>query len=189
LAHFTALYDACVLYPAPLRDLLIRLAVKDLFRAKWTDLIHAEWTRNLLDNRPDLTSEQLARTCQLMNDHVPDSLVFGYEYLIPALSLPDQEDRHVLAAAIRAHSNVIVTFNLKDFPADVLSGHDIEAQHPDEFLTHLVDLAPWAVCQTVREQREDLKHPPQSATELLATFEALGLLVFVSRLREMNSLI
>jgi predicted nucleic acid-binding protein len=189
LAHFTAIYDACVLYPAPLRDLLIRLAVKGLFRAKWTETIHTEWVRNLLANRSDLSPEQLARTCQLMNEHVPDSVVSGYEYLIPTLSLPDQDDRHVLAASIRAHANVIVTFNLKDFPAEVLADHEIEAQHPDDFLTHLVDLSPWVVCQTVKEQREDLKNPPQSANELLATFEALGLLVFVSRLREMLNLI
>lgn len=189
MAHFTALYDACVLYPAPLRDLLIRLAVKDLFRAKWTEAIHAEWMRNLLAKRPDISPEQLVRTCELMNEHVPDSLVTGYEFLIPTVTLPDPDDCHVLAASICAHANVIVTFNLKDFPAEILSRHKIEAQHPDEFLAHLVDLAPWAVCQTVKEQRDDLKNPPQSASELLATFEALGLLVFVSRLRDMQNLI
>lgn len=101
MTHFTALSDACVLYPAPLRDLLMHLALTDLFRAKWTDQIHDEWIRSVLEQRPDLRREQLERTRQLMNAHVRDCLVTGYEDLIPALSLPDPDDRHVLAAAIR----------------------------------------------------------------------------------------
>ena len=91
------LYDACVLYPAPLRDLLMRLALTDLFQARWTDQIHDEWTRNVLANRPELTAESLARCRRLMDEHVPDCLVTGYESLIPTLSLPDPDDRHVLA--------------------------------------------------------------------------------------------
>jgi len=103
-----------------LRDLLVRLAMTGMFRAKWTDAIHDEWTRNLLENRPDLKPEQLNRTRKLMNTHVQDSLVTGYESLIPGLKLPDQDDRHVLAAAIRSGADVIVTFNLSDFPASAL---------------------------------------------------------------------
>lgn len=136
MAGLTVLYDACVLYPAPLRDLLIRSARTGLFHAKWTQDIHKEWVSNLLAKRPDLKREQLDRTCQLMNDHVPDSLVSGYEALIPALELPDPKDRHVLAAAIRSGTDVIVTFNLKDFPPERLYPYRIEAQHPDEFLSH-----------------------------------------------------
>lgn len=120
MATFTALYDACVLYPAPLRDLLMRLAMTDLFRARWTDQIHDEWIRNVLANRPDLTSEQLDRTRELMNAHVRDCLVTGYESLIDSLVLPDPDDRHVLAAAIRTRASVIVTFNLSDFPEATL---------------------------------------------------------------------
>ena len=93
-SNYTALYDACVLYPAPLRDLLLQLALTDLFRAKWTDDIHQEWIRNVLNKRPDLTLEQLTRTRDLMNSHVRDCLVTGYESLIPALQLPDPDDRH-----------------------------------------------------------------------------------------------
>jgi hypothetical protein len=100
VADFIVLYDACVLYPAPLRDLLMHLALTDLFRAKWINSIHEEWIRNVLAKRPDLQSAQLYRTRDLMNAHVRDCLVSGYEDLIPALSLPDQNDRHVLAAAI-----------------------------------------------------------------------------------------
>lgn len=133
MATFTALYDACVLYPAPLRDLLMRLALTDLFRARWTDQIHDEWIRNLLANRADLTAEQLERTRTLMNSHVRDCLVTGYEPLIEGLALPDPDDRHVLGAAIRACASVIVTFNLKDFPANVLEPLGVERQHPDAF--------------------------------------------------------
>ena len=109
MATFTALYDACVLYPAPLRDLLMRLALTDLFRARWTDAIHEEWIRNVLANRSDLKREQLERTRDLMNAHVRDCLVTGHENLIEGLNLPGPDDRHVLAAAIRAGAGVIVT--------------------------------------------------------------------------------
>ena len=130
MAHFTALYDACVLYPAPLRDLLMHLALTDLFRAKWTNAIHDEWMRNVLTNRSDLTAAQLGRTRDLMNAHVRDALVENYEPLIPALTLPDADDRHVLAAAIRGRADVIVTFNLSDFPKAALDPYGIAAQRP-----------------------------------------------------------
>lgn len=98
-SHFTVVYDACVLYPAPLRDLLLRLALTDLFRARWSDMIHDEWTRNLLAQRPDLEAK-LERTRTLMNAHVRDCLVTGFDHLIPSIELPDPDDRHVAATAI-----------------------------------------------------------------------------------------
>ena len=160
-----------------------------MFRAKWTDAIHDEWTRNLLANRPDLKPEQLNRTRTLMNTHVQDSLVTGYESLIPVLKLLDPDDRHVLAAAIRSNADVIVTFNLSDFPASTLAAYSVEAQHPDEFLTHLLDLQPWTFCKTVREQREDLQNPTQTAIELLETLERQSLPLMTARLREMADLL
>jgi len=104
--------DACVLYPAPLRDLFMQLALADLFQARWTDAIHDEWTRNVAANRPDSSPAGLARCRKLMDEHVPDCLVTGYEALIPTLTLPDVDDRHVLAAAIHGGAGLIVTFNL-----------------------------------------------------------------------------
>ena len=95
MSNFTVVYDACVLYPAPLRDLLMHLALTDLFRAKWTDAIHEEWMRSVLENRPDLRREQLERTRDLMNSHVRDCLVTNYEELVSALTLPDPDDRLV----------------------------------------------------------------------------------------------
>ena len=112
-----AFHDASVLYPAPLRDLLLELAVSDLYRARWSARVHDEWTRALLRSRPDLTAARLERTRRLMDSHVHDVLVTGFEDLVPSLELPDPSDRHVLAAAIRAEADIIVTANLKDFPA------------------------------------------------------------------------
>jgi len=98
IVAFTALYDACVLYPAPVRDVLMHLALAAIYRAHWTNAIHEEWIRSVLKNRPDLTRVQLERTRDLMNAHARDALIQGFEDLIPSLSLPDPDDRHVLAA-------------------------------------------------------------------------------------------
>ncbi|MEW6039625.1 MAG: PIN domain-containing protein [Pseudomonadota bacterium] len=189
MANFVAAYDACVLYPAPLRDLLLRLALTDLFRARWTDRIHEEWIRSVLENRPDLKPEQLERTRQLMNSAVPDCLVTGYEGLIDQLELPDPDDRHILAAAIRCQAGAIVTYNLKDFPQDRLDPYGIQALHPDEFIAHQFDLSPATVAKAVRDQRQSLRNPPQSVRELLDTFLSLGLASSVSLLETMQELV
>lgn len=110
-SNFTVIYDACVLYPAPLRDLLKRLALTDLYWARWTDMIHDEWTRNVLKQRPDLKGEDLERTRSPMNGHVRDSLVTGFEHLIPSVELPDADDRHVVAAAIHGGASLLRKLN------------------------------------------------------------------------------
>lgn len=184
-----AVYDANILYSAPLRDLFIRLAQADLVRARWTDQIHEEWVRNLLHDNPELSPERLARTRALMNEAVHDCLVEGYEALIPGLTLPDPDDRHVLAAAILARADVIVTFNLSDFPREVLHPLGIEAQHPDEFVTHLLDLAPGAVCAAAKRQRDGLKNPPKTVEEYLDTLARLSLPKTVLRLQAFAELI
>jgi hypothetical protein len=189
LATFVALYDACVLYPAPLRDLLLRLAMTDLFKARWTDRIHDEWIRSVLRDRPDVSSEALERTRSLMNAAVPDCIVTGHDALVAGLDLPDLDDRHVLAAAIRSHAGVIVTYNTRDFPPAALSIHGIDAQHPDDFVVHLHDLAPGAVCAAVRDQRQALLKPPRSIRELLDTLLGLGLTSTVARLESMQTLL
>jgi predicted nucleic acid-binding protein len=134
------LFYACVLSPAPLRDFLMRLALTDLFQARWSDQIHDEWTRNLLANRPELTAENLTRCRRLMDAHVPDCLVTGYESLTPTLSLPDPDDRHMLATAIHGGAGLIITYNLSDFPAPALGQFEIEILHPDEFIVRNWDL-------------------------------------------------
>lgn len=172
---FTAVYDACVLYPAPLRDFLVRLGQTGRFRARWTRQIHQEWKRNLLKNRPDLDASRLDRTSDLMDDAVPDCLITGYEDLIGGLRLPDADDRHVLAAAIRCHASVIVTFNERDFPAEILGAYGIEALHPDVFIDDLFDLDPAAVVLAAQRQRGALRHPPMDAESYLAILLKQGL--------------
>jgi len=181
-SSFTVVYDACVLYPAPLRDFLMWLALSGCFRARWSAQIHAEWQRSLLRNRPDLTAAQLGRTAALMNAAVPDSLVSGDENLIPGLTLPDPEDRHVLAAAIRCGASVIVTFNQKDFPAAALREFGIEAQHPDEFIDNLLDLDHAAVVEAARCQHAQLTSPRLHVERFLDTLLKQGLVQTVKAL-------
>jgi predicted nucleic acid-binding protein len=152
-SNFTVLFDANVLYPAPLRDFLMRLALTDLFRAKWTNMIHDEWMRNVLKKRPEL-KKQLERTKQLMNSSVRDCLVEDFDHLIPTIELPDKNDRHVVAAAIQGQADMIVTFNLKDFPQSALDKYKLEAQHPDDFIFHQMVLQPALVCQAAAEHRQ-----------------------------------
>ncbi|HCF9255145.1 TPA: PIN domain-containing protein [Pseudomonas aeruginosa] len=172
---FTAVYDANVLYPAPLRDLLMHLALTGVYRACWTAQIHDEWKRNLLINLQDLIQAQLDRTSAAMDRAIPDALVTGYEPLCAGLTLSDPDDRHVLAAAIKCSASVIVTFNLKDFPPDVLRPFEIEAVHPDDFIADLFDLDQAAVLEAVQAQRASLKNPPHTARELLDRLLVQGL--------------
>jgi hypothetical protein len=174
-SRFTVLYDACVLYPAPLRDFLMWLGLSGKYQARWTERINEEWQRNLLIKRPDLTQAQLDRTAHLMQIAIPDALVDGYEDLIAGLSLPDADDRHVLAAAIRCRASVIVTFNERDFPREALEPFGIEAQHPDAFIDDLFDLDPAVVIHAAQRQRTQLKHPPISGGQYLDILLTQGL--------------
>jgi hypothetical protein len=181
--------DACVLYPAPLRDLLLWLALSGLYRPRWTEMIHEEWMRSLLKERPDLTRDRLERTRDLMNQAVPDCVVAGFEGLVAGLSLPDRDDRHVLAAAIHGGAETIVTYNLTDFPADVLASHGIQPQHPDEFIAHLLDVDAVAVCTAVKKQRASLHNPPKTVEEYLATLAGLSLPQTVAGLKPYATLL
>lgn len=182
---FVVLYDACVLYPAPLRDLLLRIANTGVVRARWSGQILDECFRSIRDQRPDLAPQALDRTRALMNDAVPDCIVTGYEHLIDGLDMPDLNDRHVLAAAIRSNAQAIVTFNLKDFPDHVLARYDMEAKHPDEFVLDSIDLAAAAVVKCVTDQASALRTPPKSVPDLLDTLRRSGLIRSVARLREL----
>lgn len=186
---FTAVYDACVLYPAPLRDFLMWLALSGRFRARWSLEIHNEWKRNLLKNRPDLTSEQLDRTSELMDLAIPDARVTGYENLVEGLTLPDMNDRHVLATAIRCNASVIVTFNQKDFPCASLEPFCVEAQHPDEFVDNLFDLDPAAVVAAAQRQRKQLKMPPMDVSTYLELLLRQGLVRSVEALTNYRSIL
>lgn len=179
--------DANILYPAPLRDLLMILADTYLFRARWTHAIQEEWLTNLLEDRPDLSRERLERTQRLMNSHVVDALVTGYEHLIETLELPDPKDRHVLAAAIHSGATIIVTFNLKDFPKSVLGSKGIEAMKPDDFIVRQIAEAPKVVIEVAKEQRSEMTKPSMSVDEYLMTLEKQNLPKTVAFLREHRS--
>jgi predicted nucleic acid-binding protein len=180
---FIVIYDANVLYPSSLRDLLIRVAQVGLVQAKWTEQILDETFRNLKENRPDLDPDKLNRTRGLMNGAIRDVLVTGYQQLIEAVDLPDQDDRHVLAAAIRAHAQLIVTENLKDFPESALTKWNIEAQSPDEFLLDLIDLDQQTVYAQVQRIADSRKHPPGSVEDVLSALEHVGMVETVAALR------
>ena len=183
-AHPTAVIDACVLYSAPVRDLIVRLAQAGLIQARWTADIYDGWMRNVLKNNPRLSRERVERTRSLMDGAVRGCLVTDYAILVESLTLPDPDDRHVVAAAIRAGANAIVTYNLGDFPADALSAYGIEALHPDEFIRHLLCVAPAVVTTAARHQREGLKNPTRTVDEFLAALELQGLVRTVAVLRQ-----
>ena len=120
-----------------------------------------------------------------MVEAVPDCLVRGYETLIDGLKLPDPNDRHVLAAAIRAGAQVIVTSNLKDFPEADLTAYHVDAQDPDDFVSHLIDLAPGAVCGVVTEQAAALKNPARTVDEILDRLGAQGMPQSAAQIRDL----
>ena len=189
MTSYTVILDACVLYPAPLRSYLMYLANTGLFRARWTDQIHDEWIRNLIKNKPDLDPAKLERTKQLMNDNVPDCLVEGYEPLIAGLTLPDVDDRHVVAAALKGQAEAIITFNLKDFPPSELNPLGLSAIHPDEFLSDMFELNPSFCIKAAQQQRRSLKRPTMSATEFLDCLQKQRLPSFVSNLKPFEIMI
>lgn len=177
-----AVLDACVLYSASLRDLFMWLADAKLYHPKWTEQIHQEWIESLLKNRPDLTWAKLGRTRHLMNLRAENSLVEGYEYRIAALALPDANDRHVLAAAIEAGAPLIVTFNLSDFPKQILINYGIEAQHPDVFLSNLLDQNEEAFLGTLQKMITALKNPPRTLAQQLDVLRGQGLTKTATRI-------
>ncbi|MEU6735646.1 PIN domain-containing protein [Streptomyces physcomitrii] len=181
---FVAVYDANVLYPSTLRDVLIRVAQVGLVQAKWTDRILDEAFRSLKENRPDLDPGKLDKTRSLMSGAIRDVLVRGYEPLIDMIDLPDPDDRHVLAAAIRAKAQVIVTFNLKDFPEDKLSAWDVQAVHPDAFLEAQVDLSPRLVYAVIAQIADAWQRPPNAVVaDVIASLEREGLVASAAALR------
>lgn len=174
--------DANVLYPARLRDLLVRLAIAGLYQARWSAQILDECFDNLLENRPDLTEEQLARTRQLMSTALPDAVVTGYEDRVEEFGLPDVDDRHVLAAAVAAGASLLVTDNLDDFPAEQIP-EGMRVVSPDEFVLELASDDLDVVVDVIESQASGLVNPPMTASELLDGLEAVGLVASVALLR------
>lgn len=178
-----AVYDACVLYPFHLRNVLIQCAFDGLVEARWTDDIHAEWMRNLAANSPGTPLERLEATRDLMKAVLPDADVADYRTLIPNLSLPDPHDRHVLAAAIAGKASVIVTWNLKDFPATDLQPHGVAAMSPDDFLVGLHSTYRNVLIGSIKRARQNLRRTQLSAEEFIDALDAQGLTAFSGILR------
>jgi len=160
----------------------MRLALTDLYKARWTDRIHEEWINALL-RRGGYDRPTLERTRDLMDAKVRDAKVTGYEGLIDSIELPDHDDRHVLAAAIKASANAIITTNLKDFPDCELSKYDVEAIHPDDFIYYQIDLAPAIACGAIKKQRQALRNPPKTIDEFLLILQKQQLPQTVSALK------
>ena len=170
-----AVYDACVLYPFHLRNILIQCAFDGLVEARWTDDIHDEWMRNLAANTPGLSMERLAATRDRMNAVLPEASVANYRPLIADLTLPDAGDRHVLAAAITARASVIVTWNLSDFPPEHLLSHGVTSRSPDDFLAGLHLLFPDALISSVRSARQNLRKTMPSAEDFIDALKKGGM--------------
>lgn len=172
--RFVVLLDANVLYPFVARDVLLRFAEAGLFRARWSPQIIDEWTRSLIENRPDL--EQSIRSQeQAIAEAFPEAMVVGYEHLVPALKLPDEDDRHVLAAAIRAGAQHIVTENLGDFPDELLEPYDIQAVTADQFLASTFELYPKEAMAALKKMRQAYERPPMNPSRFLMSLLRAGL--------------
>jgi predicted nucleic acid-binding protein len=180
---FIVVYDANVLYGNTLRDLHIRVALAGLVQAKWTDQILDEALGSLKENRPDIPEHKLSRLRELINEAVPDCLVTGYEPLIEGLKLPDPKDRHVLAAAIKAGAQVIVTANLRHFPATYLAEWDVEARSPDDFILDQIGIDSRVVFACVQEIANSRQLRPETAADVLSQLERAGLVESVAALR------
>lgn len=177
-----ALLDANVLYPARLRDLLIRLNIGGLYQARWSDQILDECFRNILEDRPELSADRLDRTRQNMIAALPDATVSDYAELVVEQDLPDPDDRHVLAAALKTGAEFLVTNNLDDFPADKVPTH-LRVMSPDEFVAMLAETDMETIVEVIEAQAADLTNPPITAGQVLDGLEVVGLVETVAQLR------
>lgn len=181
---FIVVYDTDALYPNTQRDLLLRIALAKVFvQAKWTDKIIEELAQALTRRFANLTAEKTARLCNLINDSVPDCLVTGYEPLIDGLKLPDPDDRHVLAAAIKAGAQAIGTANVRDYPPEYLQQWDIEAKTPDAFVLDQIHINDKVVFACVQQIADSRRKNPVTVQDVLTQLERSGLVQSVAALR------
>lgn len=162
-----AVCDACILYPFHLRNVIVQAAVDRLFHARWTDAIHDEWMQNLVANTPGLPADRLMATKRLMDLALPEARIAGYEQHIPAINLPDPDDRHVAAAAIAAGASTIITWNLRDFPVGALRKHNLVRQTPDAFLADLHEQLPEQTTGSLANARRNLRRSRVSASDFI----------------------
>ena len=171
---FSALLDACVLFPVGVRDTLLSVAETGIYRVLWSEAILTETRTAILRRHTDLESVQLDRTFDAMRSAFPDALVDGYQALTDAMT-NDPGDRHVLAAAVAGGAQVIVTINARHFPSSACDPYGIDVQSPDEFLAYAFELAPERVIAALAHQAAKRRHPPATFGELLDILAASGL--------------
>lgn len=177
---FPSFLDTCVLYPAYLCDTLLRLSDAEAFRPLWSAQVMDELRRNLV--KRGIAPEAVDRRIGQMIRSFPDAMVTGYESLVDGMT-NDAKDRHVLAAAVRANAEVLVTFNLSDFPRSALDPYDITPVHPDDFLLDQLDLYPGLTTDVLRRQAASYRREPKSVPGLLVLLERTGLPRFASEAR------
>ncbi len=181
---YRVVLDADVIFPASLRDTLLRLAEIELFDPLWSDRILEEVKRNVIERRKDIDEGQMDRMAAAMNGAFEDAQVD--EEAIAALEGAmenDPKERHVLAAAVAARANGIVTNNVADFPEEACEPHAITVTTADEFLCVLFDMDPEAVCDSMIRQAAVLQNPPHTVDEVLEYLEGTGATEFVERVR------
>ncbi len=178
---FPALLDTNVLFSATLTDTLLRLAEEGAFRPVWSADILAE-LQAVLVREAGLAPEDAARRIGYMRSAFPNSEVADYQALIGAMTC-DAKDRHVLAAAVRSGAQVLVTFNLDDFPPSSVAGHDISVVSPDAFLLDQLDLYPAKVGHALALQMTEAKRPPLTMGDLLGRLTRAGVPMFADEAR------
>jgi len=171
--RFTCVLDTNVIYPVNIRDLLLWFAHYDLFAVKWSSSICDEWTKVMREK--GIPEAEIARRIQRMSVAFPDALVENYDGLIEGLQLPDKDDRHVLAVAIKANANLIVTNNLRDFPAEELAKYGLEAKSADDFLADIIDLNHARALEAFKELVANRRSPELDAYQVLDQFRNVGL--------------
>lgn len=171
---FVAVLDANVLYPYRVRDVLLTFCQEGLFRPRWTNQILEEWTRSVIRTKPKF-EKSIRKQESIIRRVFDDCLVTGHEPFISELDLPDRDDRHVLAAAIRCGAQVIVTENLKDFPAATLDEYDIEALTADDFLVNTYTLFRSDGARALRMVRKMYRDPPFTTAEFILDLTKSGL--------------
>jgi hypothetical protein len=188
--RFTALLDACVLFPVWTCDALMSVAATGIYVPKWSAEIDREWTMNLAAHlqRP-VGDFDRRRDC--MHDACPDWEVPepAWKSIAPCVHLPDADDRHVLAAAIAGHADCLVTTNLRDFPTEVLAPLGIEALHPDDFLVAQLELSPLQVLPAFKAMRDRLRNPSMTPEAFSDRLERNGLVRTAAFLRDAAALI
>lgn len=171
--RFTCVLDTCVIYPIEVRDILLWFASYGLYTPKWTPDVFREW--NDVMERKGIPEPERRKRCGKMNQAFEFAMVEGYEGLIETLTLPDPNDRHVLAAAITVNANQIVTNNLKHFPAGYLNTFGLVAKSADDFLADIIDLDPQTSVAAFRELVSNRRSPAMDEYAVLDALRRNGL--------------